>query len=176
MSSASSEDRLPLARAAIVALYAMAGMPVDVANAAPLLLPDLAPVPFDEAVRRLASLRPGVACAPFPTGRDIAIGAWDARPLNAFKDEVLTLMLDDIAMRTPQYSPTDYEVTIRGETEGDVAQLNWPQYEQWTREFELVAPTLRMNVVIAPGGEHPPRFVVTISPPSPDGWVSGTYR
>lgn len=171
-----NDDRTTFARATLVALYAMAGMTVDFASAAPLWLPDLQPLTIEEAAERLAALRPAIACAPFSTGRDIGIGVWEGRPISTFKDEGLELMLHDIASRTPQYSPEDYEVTVRGESEGDVAKLSWPQYEQWTREFELVAPTFRLNAVISPIGQHPPRFVVTISPPSPDGWATGTYR
>lgn len=173
--STDTEVRLPLARATLVALYAMTGAAVDLAHAAPVWLPEVEQLTVDEAIARLAAMRAAIRCAPFSTGRDIAIGAWDGRPLNEFRDEVLDLMLHDIASRTPQYSPDDYEVTVRGEAEGDVALLTWPQYEQWTREFELVAPTLRMNVVISPAAAHPPRFVVTISPPSAEGPVSGTY-
>jgi hypothetical protein len=169
------EARLPLARATLVALYAMTGAAVDFAHAAPIWLPEIEQLTVDEAIRRLAAMRPAIRCAPFSTGRDIAIGAWEARPLNEFRDEVLDLLLRDIAVWAPQYTQDDYEVTVRGEAEGDVASLSWPQYEQWTREFELVAPTLRMSGSGSPTGEHPPRFVVTISPPSAEGPVSGTY-
>jgi hypothetical protein len=173
--STDAEVRIALGRATLVALYAMTGAPVDLAHAAPLWLPDLETLTVDEAIGRLAGLRSATRCVPFGTGRDIAIGAWDGRPSNAFREEVLDFMLRDIALRLPQYSPDDYEVTVRGEPDGDVARLTWPQYEQWTREFELVAPTLRMNVTISPADDHPPHFVVTISPPSAEGPVSGTY-
>ena len=174
MTNAEQDARLPLARATLVALYATAGVVFEESSAAPVWLPDLRPAPVDEVVRRLAALRPGITCVGFATGRDIAIGAWEDRARDGFKDEVLELMLQDIRARTPRYSPADYQVTVRGDA-GDVASLTWPQYEQWTREFALVAPTIRLNAVVSPSGEHPPALTVTISPPSPDGWVSGTY-
>ena len=174
-SNPGSDDRLPLARATLVAFYAMVGLAADFAHAAPYWLPDLEPITVEEALRRLAALRPVVTCAPFPTGRDIAIGAWEGQPLNKFKDEVLDLMLQDIRVRTPRFSREDYKVTVRGEAEGDVADLTWPQYEQWMREFQPIAPGVTMKVVISPLDEHAPHFVVTIAPPVPEGWLTGTY-
>lgn len=170
-----TEDRLPLARATLVAFYAMVGLTPDFANAAPYWLPDLEPINADEALRRLAAMKPVVTCAPFPTGREIAIGAWEEQPLNKFKDEVLELMLQDIAVRTPRFSREDYKVTVRGEAEGDVAELTWPQYEQWMREFQPIAPSMTLKVVISPLDADPPHFVVTIGPPVPEGWLTGTY-
>jgi len=170
-----NDDRLPLARATLVAFYAMVGLPVDFANAAPYWLPDLEPITIDEALRRLAALQPVVTCAPFPTGREIAIGAWGGQPLNKFKDEVLDLMLQEVSVRTPRFSREDYKVSLRGAAEGDVADLTWPQYEQWMREFQPIAPAVTTRVVISPLDDHAPHFVVTIGPPVPEGWLTGTY-
>jgi hypothetical protein len=108
-------------------------------------------------------------------GRDIGIAAWDGRALNTFKDDALGLLRQDIAERSPRYSPDDYEVTVRAEADGATAQLSWAQYEQWTREFELVAPTIRITAMSRPPGDQPPRLVLTVSPPSSEGWITGTY-
>jgi hypothetical protein len=169
------DSRLAIARATVVALYSMAGFAVDFANAAPRWLPDLSPVPIEEVLRRIASLSPCATLAPFSTGRDIAIGAWDGAPMNEFKDELLDLMLRDIARQSPMYPPSAYEVIVRGEAEGDTAQITWAQYEQWTREFMLLGPTIQMNAEFSLSGEHPPRFIVRVSPPSTEGWITGTY-
>ena len=170
-----TDDRLPLARATIIALYAMAGVAPDLATAAPLWLPGLHPVTIDEALRRMAALRPGITCVPFPTGRDIAIGVWEGRTVSDFKADVLDLVREGIAERSPQDLPSEYEVVVRSKAGGDTATLTWAQYDLWCREFELIAPTIQMNAVPSAPGQDTPRLIVTVSPPSADGWVSGTY-
>ncbi|HEY4132926.1 MAG TPA: hypothetical protein VGM50_20090 [Gemmatimonadaceae bacterium] len=170
-----SDERLPLARATLVALYAMAGMAADLANAAPVWLPDFRPVPIDETLARLAALKPGITCASLSIGRDIAIAAFDSRVISDFASDMLELKRQSLVEGAPQYAPDDYAVIVRAKAGGDDAALTWQQYEQWCREFELVAPSMLLMADPASLREGRPTLIVELSAPSAEGWITGTY-
>lgn len=170
-----SNDRIALARAALVALYASVSLPARLASDESIvMLPGPVLISTDSCIAQIASLEPPVQCVAVASGPRLLAAAWGRQRVSGIVDDLLGWNRDGVAEHWPDHSPDDIRVVVAGAgAGGETAELSWSQYERWQHEFDFPLAAMQIGPSPKSGRVRPPIMIVKVSPTDPGGWISG---
>ena len=133
-----------LARAALVAVRATTGAARAVERDGVVLLPDLRPLPWGEAITHLAQLEKPLTLIGFAANGSLYIGTWTVSA--AMQQTVVamaaqTLSNHDPALPAPSGTP---DVVLSG-NQGPHVELNSADFLQWLQQYCLPLSTMELR-------------------------------